>query len=180
MRPRNRWRNILISPRFQGRVALVFAAIVLLGGVFFALLAYHDVKQALWDASMRGHYGFRTPYGIVGVSLARHLAGLFAAAFVVGAVAFLLVIRTIRNGIGGIVSSLKASAEGDLSTPTPASGMEEIAAFGRQLDEVRRTVLLKLVEIRGEAGRLAGEGPPQELFRAEWDALKRKIGEIAP
>lgn len=180
MRPQNRRRNVLINPRFQVGIGLVFTAIVVLGGAFFAWLVYRDAKAALWDASMQGHFQARTPYEIVGESFVRHLVALFAAVLAASVAAFFLVSRMIRNGIGRVVSSLEASVEGDLSTPTAASGMEEIVAFGRQLDEVRQSVLLRLGEIRDEAARLDREAVPEDVFRARWEELKRKIGGLVP
>lgn len=180
MRPYNRRRNVLINPRFQGGIALVFAAIVFAGGALFAWIVYRDAKTALFDASMRGHFTMQTPYEIVGESLVRRLAWLFAAVLSGCAGAFFFAMRMIRKGIGAIVSSLSASALGDLSTPTPAWGMEEIAAFAHQVDEVRRASLARLEEIRGEVERLRRDPPPEEEFEARWEELRRKVRGIAP
>jgi len=180
IRPQNRRRNIFINPRFQGGVALAFAAVVFAGGALFAWLLYRDVRAALWEASLRAHFRIRTPYEIVGESVLRHLAGMFAVVLAGSAGVFLLVVRRIRRGIGAVVASLGRSAQGDLSTPTAASGLEEIEIFGGQVDEVRRSVLSQVEGIRAGVEALRAGALPEEEFRRGWDELRRRIGGLAP
>ncbi|MBI5420646.1 MAG: hypothetical protein HZA60_11200 [Deltaproteobacteria bacterium] len=177
----NQRRVILINPRFQGRVALLFAAVILLGGAVLAFMIYREAREALWDASVRGHFqAGLTPYRIVEEILIRHLAVLVAGILLASFLLFFLLMRSIGAGIQRLVDVLRLSGEGDLSTPTRAPGPGEIASFGEQLDGIRARTLTLIDEIRSEAGSLRNEALPPEAFRQRWEELKTKVGRLAP
>lgn len=177
--PRRR-RIVFISPGFQGGVAISFAVVVVAGAALFALLVYHDIKKALWDASYMGHFFFRTPYQIVNDILLTHLAGLFLGVLAVSFAVFSLQVRRIRAGIGRVIEVLAASGEGDLSTPTGAPGLKTIASFGKQVDAARSHTLSRIGEIRHDLDFLASGPPAPEEFRRRWAGMKEKIGRLAP
>ena len=169
-----------VSPRFQGPAALAFAAIVATGGAIFWKLVDGAFQQVFLHAAIRGHYPFDSAYDIVRDLLARHLAGLFVGVFVTGSVLVLLIVAATRSGIGKAVDSLRASADGDLSTPTGATPIGKFARFGETIDAARSDTLASVLKIRSEAAALASSGIPPEEFRLRWDELKHRIRRIAP
>lgn len=176
LRPRIRY----VSPRFQGPAVLAFAAIVATGGAIFWKLVDGAFQRVFLHASIRGHYPFDSSYDIVRDLLARHLAGLFVGVFLSGSVLVLLIVAATRFGIGKAVDSLRASAEGDLSTPTGSTPIGEIGRFGGKIDAARSHTLATVLKIRSEAAALASGGISPEEFRLRWDELKHRIRRIAP
>lgn len=177
--PPKRRRIVYISPGLQGGIAVSFAAVVVVGAALFALLVYHDIKDALWDSSYMGHFRFKTPYQIVDNILATHLAVLFLGVLVISFLVLFLMLYRIRSGIRRVIGVLEASGKGDLSTPTNAPGVKEIGTFGRQLDAARARTLFRIEEVRGELAFLSS-GPPPEEFRRRWALVREKIGRIVP
>lgn len=176
----NRRRTVLVNPRLQVWVPLVFSAVVLLGGALFAWLVYRGAREALWGASLQGHFRFDTPYDIVSHRMVRQLAALFAVVFVASAAAFLILVRRIRAGLLRLVETLRMSGEGDLSTPTNVPGIRDLGLFGSQLDAIRGHTLGQIEGIREEAGILRKEPLPPEEFQLRWDRLRDAIGRIVP
>ena len=175
-RPRIRY----VSPRFQGPAALAFAAIVATGGAIFWKLVDGAFQRVFPHAAIRGHYAFDSAYDIVRDLLAWHLAGLFVGVFVTGSVLVLLIVAATRSGIGKAVDSLRASADGDLSTPTGSTPIGKFARFGETIDAARSDTLASVLKIRSEAAALASGGISPEEFRLRWDELKHRIRRIAP
>jgi methyl-accepting chemotaxis protein len=169
-----------VNPRFQGGAALVFSAAVVLGGGLFGWLVYRDLGQALWDASMRGHYQMTTPFEIVRGSLLWHLAALFGGISLLGLIVSLLIERATKAGVGRCIEVFHAAAEGDLTTPTGDGGLDEFSRFGGHIDAARSLTLDQVREIREEAAALAGSGASPEEFDRRWDEIKRKIRGVAP
>ncbi len=182
MRPEQKFRRKIyyINPRFQGGAALVFSAMIVAGGILFGRLVYGDLGQALWAAAMQGHYTMDTPYEIARDALLWHLAGLSATVSCLAVIVFLFLVRAIRRGIGRVIEALRASEDGDLSTPTDARGLTEFARFGERVDAARADTLSRIVALREEAASLSAGGVPPEEFRTRWDELKRTIREVAP
>jgi hypothetical protein len=175
-RPRTRY----ISPRFQGPAALAFAAIIATWGAIFWKLVDSEFQRVFPLAAIRGHYTFDSAYDIVRDLLAWHLAGLFVGVFLTGSVLVLLLVAATRLGIGKSVDSLRASADGDLSTPTGTGPIGEFDRFGKKIDAARSGTLASVREIRSEAAALAAVGISEEEFRLRWDELKQRIRRIAP
>ena len=169
-----------ISPHFQGPAVLAFAAIISIGGVIFWKLVDDEFRRIFRLAAIRGHYSFDSAYDIVRDLLAWHLAGLFIGVFLAGSVLILLLVAATRNGIGKAVASLRASADGDLSTPTGAGAIGELDRFGKKIDAARSDTLASVLKIRSEAAALAAGGISPEEFRLRWDELKHRIRRIAP
>ncbi len=169
-----------VSPRFQGQAALAFAAIVATGGAIFWKLVDGEFQRVFPHAAIRGHYAFDSAYDIVRELLAWHLAGLFVGVILTGSALVLLLVAASRRGIGKAVDSLRASAEGDLSTPTGASSIGEFDRFGKIIDAARSETFARILEIRSEAAALAAGGVSPEEFRLRWDGLKQRIRRIAP
>jgi len=169
-----------VSPRFQGPAVLAFTAIISIGGVIFWKLVDDEFRRIFRLAAIRGHYMFDSAYDIVRDLLAWHLAGLFIGVFLAGSVLILLLVAATRNGIGKAVASLRASADGDLSTPTGTGAIGEFDRFGRKIDAVRSDTLASLQVIRSEVAALAAGGISPEEFRLRWDELKHRIRRIAP
>ena len=169
-----------VSPRFQGPAVLAFAAIISIGGAIFWKLVDGEFQRVFPLAAIRGHYTFGSAYDIVRDLLAWHLAGLFVGVFLTGSVLGLLLVAATRLGIGKAVDSLRASADGDLSTPTGTGSFGEFKRFGKKIDAARSDTLTSIRKIRGEAAALAAGGIPPEEFRLRWDELKHRIRRIAP
>ena len=169
-----------VSHRFQGSAALAFAAIIATGGAIFWKLVDSEFQRVFLHAAIRGHYAFDSAYDIVRDLLAWHLAGLFVGVFLTGSVLVLLLVAATRNGIGKAVASLRASADGDLSTPTGTGTIGEFDRFGKKIDDVRSDTLASLLVIRGEAAALATGGISPEEFRLRWDEMKHRIRRLAP
>jgi hypothetical protein len=175
-RPRIRY----VSPRFQGPAVLGFAVIIAIGGAIFWKLVDGEFQRVFLDAAIRGHYTFNSAYDIVRDLLATHLAGLFVGVFLAGSILVLLLIAATRQGIGKTVDSLRASASGDLSTPTGKGPIREFDRFGKKIDAARSDTLASILKIRNEVEALAASGLPPGEFRLRWDDLKQRIREIAP
>ena len=177
---RSRRRTVLVSPRLQIGTALVFSAVVLLGGALFAWFLYRGSREALWAASFQGHFRGGTPYEILSGQVVRQLAVLFAAVTAAAVAAFVLLVLRIRAGMARLTEVLRMSGEGDLSSPANAPGLREVAIFGTQLDAVRSHTLGQIGEIREEVGVLRKEPFSPEEFQLRWDRLKVAIGRIVP
>jgi hypothetical protein len=175
-RPRIRY----VSPRFQGPAVLAFAAIIVIGGVIFWKLVDGEFQRVFPLAAIRGHYTFDSAYDIVRDLLSWHLAGLFFGVFLTGSALVLLLVAATRRGIGKAVDSLRASADGDLSTPTGTCPIGEFDRFGNKIDAARSVTLISLQKIRREAAALAAGGTSAAEFRLRWDELKQRIRTIAP
>ena len=175
-RPRIRY----VSPRFQGPAVLAFAAIIVTGGTIFWKLVDSEFQRVFPHAAIQGHYAFDSAYDIVRDLLAWHMAGLFAGVLLAGSVLVLLLIAATRHGIGKAVASLRASADGDLSTPTGTGSIGELDRFGKKIDAARSYTLASVLKIRSDAAALAAGGISPEEFRLRWDELKHRIRRIAP
>lgn len=173
-----RRRTVLVNPRLQIGTALVFTAMVFLGGALFAWVFHQGSREALWAASYQGHFRLDSPYQVVGDPMIRQLVALFAVLVAACTLAFLLLIRRIRAGVNRLREVLRMSGEGDLSSPANAPGLREIGIFGEQLDAVRGSMLEQIREIREEAEILRKEPLPPEEFQERWGRLKQKIGRI--
>jgi hypothetical protein len=169
-----------ISPRFQGPAVLAFAAIIATGGAIFWKLVDSEFQSVFLNAAIRGHYAFDSAYDIIRDLLAWHLAGLFVGVFLTGSVLVLLLVAATRHGIGKAVDSLRALADGDLSTPTGTGPIGEFERFGEKIDAARSDTLASVLKIRSEAAALAAGGISPEEFRLRWDELKHRIRRIAP
>lgn len=175
-----RRRIIYINPRMQGGIAIVFAAIIVVGAALFAWLVHSDIKQALWESAYRGHFLARTPYRIVDDILVSHLAGLFLGVLAVSFLAFFLLLRRIRTGVRQVADAFARSAEGDLATPTAAAGLKELATFGKQVDAARLLTLSRIEGIRADLAFLRSCPASAGEFRRRWDSMKEKIGGLLP
>jgi hypothetical protein len=174
-RPRIRY----VNPRFQGPAVLAFASIIAIGGAIFWKLVDSEFQRVFLHAAIRGHYTFDSAYDVVRDLLAWHLAGLFVGVFLAGSVLVLLLVAATRLGIGKAVNSLRASADGDLSTPTATGPIGEFDRFGKKIDAARSDTLASVLRIRSEAAALAAGGISPEEFRLRWDELKQRIRGIA-
>jgi len=169
-----------VSPRFQGPAVLAFTAIIAIGGAIFWKLVDSEFQRVFLRVAIRGHYTFDSAYDIVRDLLAWHLAGLFAGVFLAGSTLVLLLVAATRHGIGKAVNSLRASAFGDLSTPTGPGRVGEFNRFGGKIDAARSDTLTSVRKIRSEAAALAAGGMSPEEFRLRWDELQQRIRTIAP
>jgi hypothetical protein len=169
-----------VSPRFQGPAVLAFAAIIAIGGVIFWKLVDGEFQRVFLHTAIRGHYTFDSAYDIVRDLLSWHLAGLFCGVFLAGSLLVLFLVAATRNGIGNAVDSLRASADGDLSTPSGKCPIGEFDRFGEKIDGARSDTLASVQRIRGNAAELAAGGMSPEEFRLRWDELKQQIRTIAP
>jgi hypothetical protein len=169
-----------VSPRFQGPAVLAFAAIIAIGGAIFWKLVDGEFQRVFTLAAVRGHYTFDSAYDIVRDLLAWHLAGLFIGVFLAGSVLILLLVAAARRGIGNAVRSLRASADGDLSTPTGTGAVGEFDRFGEKIDVARSETLASVLAIRSEVASLAAGGISPKEFRLRWDELTHRIRRIAP
>jgi len=175
-RPRIRY----VSPRFQGPAVLAFAGIIVIGGAIFWQLVDRAFRWIFLHAAIRGHYTFDSAYEVARDLLSWHLASLFFGVFLAGSVLVLLLVAATRRGIGKAVDSLRASANGDLSTPTGSGPIGEFDRFGGKIDAARSETLASVRKIRSDAAALATGGMPLEEFRLRWDELKQQIRTIAP
>lgn len=175
-----RRRTVLVNPRLQLGTALALAAVLLAGGILFGVALHRVGRDALWTASFRGHFPLRTPYELLGGLVVRRLAALFGLVTVAGGAVLLLMLRRIDAGLARVAESFRASAAGDLSTPTNAPGPRGIADLGVQLDVVREQVLGLIGDLRREADLLRKEPLPEDEFLRRWKGLKERIGRIAP
>lgn len=179
--PHRNWRRtVLINPRLQIGAALLFTAVVFLSGSLFAWILYRGSRESLWAASVQGHFRFDTPYQVVGDLMVRQLITLFTVVAATGILTFLLLIRRIHAGMNRLREVLRMSGEGDLSSPTNAPGLRDVAIFGKQLDAVRGHALEQIRELREEVKFLRKEPLSPEEFQERWDRVKEKIGRIAP
>ena len=169
-----------VSPRFQGPAVLAFAAIIAAGGVIFWKLVDAGFQRVFLHAAIRGHYTFHSAYDIVRDLLVFHLAGLFVGVLLAGSALVLLLVAATQHGIGKAVESLRASADGDLSTPTGTCPIGEFERFGKKIDATRSATLDSVLKVRSEAAALAAGGMSPEEFRLRWDELKQRIRGIAP
>jgi len=176
----NARRTIFVNPRFQGGVALCFAAVVFAGGALFALFFYHHSRAALRIASLQGHYLFLSPREIIGGALVRYVAVLSAGVLAASLFVLLLLVRRIRRGVGRLVEIFRVSMDGDLSSPTNATELSDIAGIGKKIDASRSRTLSRIREIGVEAKFLRSEPLPDEEFARRWDALKVSIRRIVP
>jgi len=169
-----------VSPRFQGPAVLAFGAIIATGGTIFWKLVDSEFQRVFLHAAIRGHYPFDSAYDIVRDLLAWHLAGLFVGIFLTGSVLVLLLVAATRHSIGKAVDSLRASADGVLSTPTGTGSFGEFNRFREKIDAARSETFASVLKIRSEAAALAAGGISPEEFRLRWDDLKHRIRKIAP
>jgi hypothetical protein len=169
-----------VNPRFQGPAVLAFAAVIAIWGAIFWKLVDSEFQRVFLRAAIRGHYTFDSAYDIVRDLLAWHLAGLFAGVFITGSALVFLLVAAIRLGIGKAVDTLRASADGDLSTPTGKGPVGEFDRLGEKIDVVRSETLASVQEIQREVASLAAGGISPEEFRLRWDELKHRIRRIAP
>lgn len=176
--PHVRRRSKLANPRLQGGAAIQIAVIVLIVGTLIAFLLFRDLRQALWDASYGGHFAFPTPFQVVDEILVRRLAVLFVLVFAGGSLAFFRHVRRIRRGISRLVEVLKASAEGDLSSPVGVPSPGGIIDFEREIEDVRSYTLGLIDEVRGDVEVLRTPVLSEEEFAWRWEELKEKIGRI--
>jgi hypothetical protein len=169
-----------VSPSFQGPAVLAFAAIIAIGGTIFWKLVDSEFQRVFLHTAIRGHYTFDSAYDIVRNFLFWHLAGLFLGVFLAGSLLLLLLVAVTRNGIGKAVDTLRASADGDLSTTTGTGPIGVFDRFGHKINAARSDTLASVQEIRNEAAALAASGVSAEEFRLRWDELKQRIRRIAP
>jgi methyl-accepting chemotaxis protein len=177
---RNRRKIVFINPSLQGGTAVYFGLIVVLGAALFSWLVFRDIREALWETSFSGHIRVRSSFQVLDDILISHMAGLFLGILAVSFAAYFVLVRRIRAGIRRVVRIYALSAEGDLSTPTDAPGLKEIASFGRQVDAARARTLARIEEMKTDAEALAGGSLSPEEFRERWTALKEKVGRFAP
>jgi hypothetical protein len=175
--PQHRFRYV--TPRYQGPAVLAFAAIIAIGGAIFWKLVDDEFQRVFLHVAIRGHYTFDSAYDIVRDLLTWHLAGLFFGVFLAGSVLVLLLVAATRHGIGKAIDSLRASEDGDLSTPTGTGPIGEFHRFGEKIDAARSETLASVQGIRGEAAALAAGGMSPEEFRLRWDELKQRIRTVA-
>jgi len=175
-----RRRNRIVNPRIQGPAAILAAAVVLAVGSLTALFLFRGLRQALWDASLSGHFPYSSPFLIVRDILVRTHLSLFGLVFAGGGLAFLWCERRIRNGVSRLVETFEASAGGDLSSPSDLREMPEFLDIGELADGVRFRTLDLAGEARREAEAMRTSRLDPEEFALRWDALKERIGRIAP
>lgn len=175
-----RRRTKLVNPKFQGGAAVLIIAVVIAAGALVAVLLFRDLRQVLGDASARGHFGFPASYRVVSDILVRQLLALFALVFAGGSLAFLWYVRRIRMGISRLTEVFEAAGKGDLSSPSNVRSFKDLVAFGTEIDEVRSYTLALIEDIRGEAKAIRTSDLSQGEFEKRWEALKEKIGRVAP
>lgn len=175
-----RRRIIFVKPRFQRNVALCFAAVVFTGGALFAGFFYRYARTALLVSSVRGHYDFVSLQEILGGALARYVLALSAGVLAGSFLVLLLLVLRIRGGAGRLMETFRVSMEGDLSSPTNATGLSDIEDLGRKIDASRSRTLSRIREIRSEAEFLRCEPVADAEFAKRWDAMKAAIRRVAP
>jgi hypothetical protein len=173
-------RTVFVNPRFQGGVALCFAAVVFAGAALFAFFFHHYARSALRVASMQGHYHFLSPYGIIGAALARHVAVMSAGVLAVSLLVLLILVLRVRKGAGRLVEIFRISMDGDLSSPANAGEIPDLANLGKKIDAVRGGTLARIREIAAEAEFLRNEPLSDEEFARRWDLLKAAMRRVAP
>jgi len=159
---------------------LAFAVIIAIWGAIFWKLVDGEFQRVFLHAAIRGHYTFNSAYDIVRNLLVFHLAGLFVGVFLTGSLLVLFLVAATKHGIGKAVESMRASADGNLSTPTGTCPIGEFERFGEKIDAARSDTLVSILKIRSEAAALAAGGISPEEFRLRWDELKQRIRGIAP
>lgn len=173
-------RTVFINPRFQGGIALCFAAAILavtaMSGWFFHI----HTRDALRAASLKGHYNFLFPYEILGGALLRYVAALSAVGAASCMLVFMLIRLRIRRGVDRLANAFRLSVDGDLSTPTEVAGPADLSALGRNMDKARARTLSMIREAREEVQFLRNEPLSEEEFAKRWDALRRDLERIAP
>ena len=179
-RRRSRRTIYYVEPRYQGAAALAFAGLLAAGGTVCGWLLDRDLGEALRDVSLQGHYPMTSAYEVVRELLVVRLVALFAAVCLAGSAMFLLLLRATLRGGARVVEVLRASSEGDLSTPSRVEGLSQFARLGEQIDLARDETLARLRAVRAEAASIVSGNLPPEEFRLRWDALKQKIREVAP
>jgi hypothetical protein len=175
-----RRRILLVKPRLQGTVALCFAAVVFAGAALFAWFFCQYARTALRVASLQGHYNFLSPQEIIGGELARYVLALSAGVLAGSFLVLLLILRRIRGGVKRLHETFRVSMDGDLSSPTNATGLSDVAELGRGVDASRSGTLSRIREIRADAEFLRGEPLLDAEFAKRWDALKSAIRQVVP
>lgn len=175
-----RRRIFLVKPRFQGFAALCFAAVVLAGGVLFAVSFHRTAGSTLRIASLHGHFYYPSANEILGGALALHISALSAFVLAGCFLVLLFLVRRVREGTGRLLETFRISMDGDLSSPTDASGISDLADLGKKVDAARSHTLSLLVGIRAEAEFLRSEPLGDEEFARRWDALKAALQRVAP
>ncbi len=175
-----RRRSKLVNPRLQGGAGIQIGIIVLVAGMVMALLLFFDIRQALWDASYGGHFDFPTPFRVVRGILVPRLLALFALVFAGGSLAFFWHVQRIRKGIFRLVEILKASAMGDLSSPSEARGPGGIIDLEMEIEDIRSYTLGLIDEVRSDLETMRTSALPEEEFTRRWEAVKEKIRRIVP
>ena len=176
----SRRRTIFVNQRFQLGIALCFVIVVLAGAALFAWFFHPSARRLLLAASSHGHYHFLTSYEIIGGSMVRHLTVLFLGVMAASLPLFLLLIRRIHRGVDRLIETFRLSMEGDLSTPTEASGPPDVKALGTKIDAIRSRTLAQINDIRAESEFLSKEPLSADEFSRRWDSLKQAMGRIAP
>ena len=175
-----RRRTRLVNPKLQGGAAIPLIAVVTAAGTLSGVLLFTDIRQAMMDAAIGGHYRFSTPFQIVNGILAWHLLALFSIVFGGGSLAFLWYVRRVRSEISRMTDSFDAAVQGDLSSPAKVRGFRGLSDFGREIDEIRSHTLGQVEEVRREAQAMRRSGMSQTEFENRWEALKETIGRIVP
>jgi hypothetical protein len=173
-------RTILINPRFQGGAAFCFALAILAAGALFTWFFHLHSKGAFRIASLHAHYNFSNPYEIVGVPLARSLAAMSAGGLGACLLLFLIMLGRVRKGVRRLVEVLRGSAEGDLSTPSNATGLRDVSDLGKKIDTTRATALSFVREAMEEVEMLRNEPLSEEEYARRWSTLKHILRRIAP
>ncbi len=176
----SRRRSLFINPRIQGGAAVCLTAAILVVAVLFAWRFHLSAGKSLLAASFHGHYEFRTPYEIVGKDAVETLGMLFLATSALCLLVFLCLLWRIRTGVNRLIKSLRISAEGDLSSPTPPGGQRDLASLAAKLDAVRSGTLARIEALRAETEALRNEPLPDDEFDRRWEALKRALRTVAP
>jgi hypothetical protein len=171
---------VFVNPRFQGGIALRFAAVALACSVLFGLSFHGSARGALRSAALQGHYHFLSAYDILGGVLARHVAVLSAGVLAADLFVLLLLVRKVRAGVAGLVDSFRRSTEGDLSSLTAAPALSGITDLAKRIDGTRSRTLSRIRKIREEVEFLRSEPLSDEEFAKRWDALKASVRKVAP